>query len=104
MARIRHIASVMLRAGERDFEAGTELPWADAEGKDRNLWTARIKGWFSRTELEEVNHLLARLVNLFAGASSTEDSRLVTLTWVLAPVEDRPVRRGAKEKGGEGKD
>lgn len=93
MAVVKKIASAILRVAEKDFETGVGLPWAEAEGEERNLWAARLKGWLSPAEIRRVNALLNELREIFEGASRREDSRLVALAWVLTPEEDRPVRR-----------
>lgn len=93
MERVRRMASSMARRAERGFADGSRLPWAVAEGVGRNLWAGRLKGWLSPEELREVNALLGGLAEIFDRARRGQGSRLVSLTWILAPEEDRPVRR-----------
>jgi DNA-binding transcriptional ArsR family regulator len=92
------IASAMLRSGDRDFQAGLRSERAVADGRGRNLWPARVKGWLDAGQLREVNELLSRLHDIFHAAGPGDDRTLCALTWCMAPVAAQPVRRPIKEK------
>jgi DNA-binding transcriptional ArsR family regulator len=92
------IASAMLRSSDRDFQAGLRSEKAVAEGRGRNLWSARVKGWLDAGQLREVNELLNRLHSVFHAAGPGDDRTLCALTWSMAPVAAQPVRRPMKER------
>ncbi|HKE15132.1 MAG TPA: helix-turn-helix domain-containing protein [Kofleriaceae bacterium] len=84
----------MLRTAERDFRAGLARAGVIVEGRRRELWAARGKGWLSPAELERVNALLVELGTMLERGPSAARTQLFTLTYVLAPAEARPARRG----------
>jgi hypothetical protein len=90
---VGRFAAGMLRVARRDFEAALGDPGVVVEGKKRVLWAARTKGWVGEEELAEVNQLLARLDEIIHPERSARRDRLVSLTWVLAPVPAKPSRR-----------
>jgi len=92
---VGRVAGSMLRIARRDFDAALAIPGVVAEGPRRALWAARAKGWVSRAELREINALLARLVDLVRRPRDRERAQLVSLCFVLAPIEARPSRRAA---------
>ena len=93
-ATVAKVIGGMLRTAERDF--GRALRGGDAEGAGalRDLWASRLKGWVGDAELREINRLLARLSELLLQPRAAGRDRLVTLAWMLAPIDERPVRRG----------
>jgi len=91
------IVNAMLRTGGRDFQAGLDSNEAVADGAQRNLWGARLKGWLDAGQLREVNKLLEQLHDVFNASAPNPDKTLCALTWSMAPVEAQPVRRPAKE-------
>lgn len=92
---IKKIVAAMLRMTERDFVAGFDEA-ARVSGPERNLNASRQTAWLGRDARQEVNRLLARLQEIFSTASvpSEEDGELQSLTFVMAPLEAKPVRRG----------
>jgi DNA-binding transcriptional ArsR family regulator len=91
---VGRVASGILRVAGRDFSRALADPQSVVEGTGRELWAARSKGWVSATELAEINRLLARLGQLLQRPRKTRDERLVALSWVLAPLDAKPARRG----------
>ena len=91
---VGRVAASVLRVAGRDFARAIEDPDAVVEGSQRELWAARGKGWVGPSELAEINRLLARLMDLLQQPRSARRDRLVALTWVLAPLEPKPPRRG----------
>jgi hypothetical protein len=83
----------VLRVARRDFARALADPTTVADGPRRELWAARGKGWVGSTELAEINRLLARLMDLVQRPRRKPDDRLVALSWVLAPVDEKPARR-----------
>jgi hypothetical protein len=56
-----------------------------------------VKGWVVPRELAELNRLQARAFALLRGARKPRDGgRLMSLTWVHAPVPAKPPRRGTE--------
>lgn len=90
---LRKVVSGMMRIAGRDFNAALADDEVAVEGKRRQLWAARNKGWVSGEELEELNRLLGRLLELFDRPRSEERQHLMSLCFVLAPVAARPKRR-----------
>ena len=91
---VGRVAASVLRVAGRDFERAIADPATVVEGTQRELWAARGKGWVGTGELAEINRLLARLMDLLQQPRSAKRDRLVALTWLLAPLEPRPARRG----------
>lgn len=91
---LHKVVTGMLRIAGRDFSAALADDEVAVEGKRRQLWAARNKGWVSGAELEELNRLLGRLLELFDRPRSDERQHLMSLCFVLAPVTARPKRRG----------
>ena len=83
----------MLRTAERDFSGALNGGDAVGEGPLRDLWASRLKGWVGETDLREINRLLARLSELLLQPREAGRDRLVTLAWMLAPIDDKPLRR-----------
>ncbi len=90
---LRKVVTGMMRIAGRDFNAALADSEVAVEGKRRQLWAARNKGWVSGEELEELNRLLGRLLELFERPRSDEHQHLMSLCFVLAPVAARPKRR-----------
>jgi len=88
----------MLRTAERDFDRALRGSGAVGEGALRDLWASRLKGWVGEADLREINRLLARLSELLMQPREVGRDRLLTLAWVLAPVDDRPLRRSRRPK------
>lgn len=100
-ATVAKVIGGLLRTAERDFRKALRSGEASGEGTLRDLWASRLKGWVGADDLREINHLLARLSELLQQPRAARRDRLVTLAWVLAPIDDRPLRRetGRKARG-----
>lgn len=95
---VGRVAASVLRVAGRDFARALADPDTVVDGPRRELWVARGKGWVDATDLAEINRLLARLMDLVQQPAATPGRarrKLVALSWVLAPVEAKPARRGA---------
>ena len=92
-AAVARVAGGLLRTAERDFAAALRDGTANGEGPLRDLWASRLKGWVGDAELREINRLLVRLGELLKRPRSARRDRLVTLAWMLAPIDGKPVRR-----------
>jgi DNA-binding transcriptional ArsR family regulator len=88
-------AQSLLQVAGRDFQQALDEDEAALEGPRRELWTARNKGWVSGEDLEEINRLIERINELVSQPSSPLRRRLMTFSFVLAPVQPRPKRREA---------
>lgn len=91
--RVKGIAAAATRAARNDFDRGFRPDLAVTEGDRRNLWAARHRAWLADADLHEANELLSRLGEIFSRSGTPGDGTLCSLTWVLAPLEPRPVRR-----------
>jgi DNA-binding transcriptional ArsR family regulator len=93
---VAHAVSSLLRVSDRDFRRALADPDCVVEGPHRQLWAARGKGWVRKEELAEINVLLERLMDLVQRPRDDDDAQLVSITWVLAPVDVKPLRRQPK--------
>src|SRR4051794_13931016 len=92
------VAASVLRVAGRDFKRAIADADVVAEGPLRELWAARNKGWAGDAELAEINRLLMRINVLLRRPRTASRSRLVALSWILAPVDAKPARRGTAAK------
>lgn len=75
-----------------DMQARHPIPaFPDTDGLA--LWVARSKDWVGESELAEINALLTRLLGLLLRQPRSAQDRLVSLSWVLAPIEARSSAR-----------
>ncbi len=94
---VGRVAASMLRVAGRDFSRAIACADTVAEGPRRELWAARGKGWVDDDTLAEINRLLQRLMELVqqpVDARKRAKRRLIALSWVLAPLQDKTKRRG----------
>lgn len=87
--------SGLVQVAETDFQAGMAREGVETEGKRRQLWAARNKGWVSAGELEEANALLERLCELVSQPRDPSRDRSLSLSFVMAPSIVRTRRRSA---------
>jgi predicted ArsR family transcriptional regulator len=90
---VARLVSGLLRTAERDFGRALRSGAAQGEGAQRDLWVSRLKGWVGDADLREINRLLMRLSQLLQQPRDPRRDQLVTLAWVLAPIDDKPLRR-----------
>jgi DNA-binding transcriptional ArsR family regulator len=83
----------LLKVAQQDFLRALDQPDVVVSGKQRELWAARNKGWVSARDLEEVNGLLERLCTLTSQKRDAGRDQLVSLAFVLAPLEQKQKRR-----------
>lgn len=94
---VGRVATSVLRVAGRDFARALADPATVVEGPRRELWVGRGKGWVDPDDLAEINRLIARLNELVQRPLDERPrGKLVALSWVLAPVEAKPARRGEK--------
>jgi DNA-binding transcriptional ArsR family regulator len=86
-------SSGLLKVAQRDFLRALDHPGVVVSGKRRELWAARNKGWVSAQDLEEVNVLLERLCTLTSQKRDAGRDQLVSLAFILAPLEQKQKRR-----------
>lgn len=94
---VGRVAASVLRVAGRDFARAIADRDSVVEGPRRELWAARGKGWVGPDDLAEINRLLGRLMDLLQQPRDARRDRLVSLSWVLAPLEPKPARRRAGE-------
>ena len=90
---VGRVAKSVLSVAGRDFARALADPSTIVEGARRELWAARGKGWVGAQDLAEINRLLVRLMDLLQQPRTTGKARLVSLSWILAPVDAKPARR-----------
>lgn len=90
---LSRLVRAMLRTAERDFRAAVGSEQARPDGDRRTLWAGRRHAWLSARDLERVNGLLDRLVEIMTRARNPANGELCTLTLVLAPRASRAGRR-----------
>lgn len=93
---LTRVVGSLLRMAKRDFAAALRRPDTVVEGKRRELWAARSKGWVTVEELAEINRLLARLNEVMHRPRTAQRNQLMSLAYVLAPVAIRPLRRDSR--------
>ena len=88
------VVASMLREATRTFARGM-LRRPVVEGRRRNLWAGRRTGWLTPSELQELNTLLGRIIQLMEqGTPGREKARLYAMTFALSPFgSDRAVKR-----------
>ena len=96
---VAQVVGGMLRTAERDFAKALRSGTASGAGELRDLWASRLKGWVNDAELREINRMLVRLAELLQQPRDPRRSRLVTLAWMLAPIDGKPLRRAAPRRG-----
>jgi DNA-binding transcriptional ArsR family regulator len=66
------------------------------DGPRRELWTTHVNGWLSDAELEEVNRLFRRLVEVISHASVDQSTgrKAFELTLALSPATQKAPARG----------
>jgi DNA-binding transcriptional ArsR family regulator len=99
---VAQVVSGMLRTAERDFAKALRGGSASGAGELRDLWASRLKGWVGDDELREINRMLVRLAELLQQPRDPHRNRLVTLAWMLAPIDDKPLRRAGGGKAARG--
>jgi len=90
---VARLVSGLLRTAERDFGRALRSGAAQGEGAQRDLWASRLKGWIGGADLREINRLLVRLSQLLQQPRDPRRDQLITLAWILAPIDDKPLRR-----------
>jgi len=95
---VAQVVAGMLRTAERDFARALRGGAASGSGELRDLWASRLKGWVNDAELREINRMLVRLAELLQQPRDPRRNRLVTLAWMLAPIDGKPLRRASGGK------
>lgn len=98
---LRGFVRGLLQVAEHDFGDALTNEDVVTQGEERELWAARNKGWLSGDELAEVNGLLERLCTLMSRPRTPERNHLLSCTFVLAPHQALPKRRGIGDIEGE---
>jgi hypothetical protein len=98
-ATVAKVVGGLLRTAERDFGKALRSGSAIGEGALRDLWASRLKGWVGDEDLREINRLLVRLSELLQQPRDGRRARLVTLAWMLAPIDEKPLRRRSGARG-----
>ncbi|MFM2044669.1 MAG: hypothetical protein RLY86_3245 [Pseudomonadota bacterium] len=93
LSELGPFARGLLKIAVQDFEDALGTEGVVVDGRRRELWASRNKGWLSPGDVEEVNALLERLTTLTSQPKARGRDRLMSLAFVLTPVNPRPKRR-----------
>ena len=83
---LTNVTASMLRSAGRGFARATTRRSTRVGGPQRELWAARTRGWLTRDQLEEVNRIMSRLIQLLSSGTPPEDACAYEVTFVLSPV------------------
>jgi len=86
-ARVTQIVASMLRLGVRDFRRGLQQRDVCVSGPQREIWAQRRTARLTAAQIEQVNSLIARLSQQFAGVHGR--GRMYAVTVVLTPLKGR---------------
>jgi len=92
-AAVGRVVDGLITTAQRDFHAALALPGTVTDGSARELWAGRSRGWVNDRQLAEANRLLQRLQDLLQGPRRPGQDRLVSLSFVLAPLAPQSKRR-----------
>lgn len=92
-AELRAFAHGLLQVARGDFESALKKGDARVVGEERELWASRNKGWLSPDDVAEMNALLERLSALTSQTKAVGRDRLISLAFVVAPIDPKPKRR-----------
>lgn len=87
--------SGLVKITDTDIKAALSMDDVVVDGKARELWAARNKGWVSQQDLLEINRLLERLCTLTSHVRRSEDDRLINFSFALSPAKRKSRRRPA---------
>jgi DNA-binding transcriptional ArsR family regulator len=94
---VNRVVLSMSRIAYRDFEAAANDGQAEVQGPRRNLRGSRIKGALDARQLEEMNCLYERMVEIMsAPPRDPENATLHAVTFLMSPL--RPSDRAAKTR------
>jgi DNA-binding transcriptional ArsR family regulator len=96
VAELRAFANGLLQVAGRDFARALDSGDAAVAGTGRELWASRNKGWLGPEDVAEVNALLERLSELTSQPKAARRDRLISLAFVLAPIDAKPKRRTSR--------
>jgi len=90
---VTKVVDRLLQTAKRDFHNAMDEPDTIIEGEARELWAGRNKGWVNQKKLAEINRLLERAQQLLQGPRRAGCDKLVSLSFVIAPLKAKPGRR-----------
>ena len=86
IAAITQVVGSMLRSALRAFRRSF-VPGAEVEGPRRTVWAGRRTARLSPEQLEEVNALIARVVDVLGESrGAKQEGRLYSFTFALSPL------------------
>ncbi|MBL0928182.1 MAG: helix-turn-helix transcriptional regulator [Phycisphaerales bacterium] len=88
--------SAMLRITDRNFKRSVDAGDVIIDGKSRNTWVGRLKGWLTKEEVAEVNTKIADIVQLFTRHKREPGTELHAITSVFMPLRPKDHRRPGK--------
>ena len=90
------VVAAMMRSAERRFRRAFRPGKAVVDGPHRDLWAGRCQGWLNDDDLEQVNELLATILQIMRSRQQPADdsAKRREITFVLAPLLERTRARG----------
>ncbi|GMQ82253.1 MAG: hypothetical protein BMS9Abin05_1698 [Rhodothermia bacterium] len=83
----------LLSTAAREYEIGFGLPGAVTRGEEINVLANRRVAWLTDEEFSKVKKHLSALDEILKGGTKRENTQLFAFTFVLSPLEMRPIRR-----------
>ncbi len=98
--RIGPVIDGILRLARRDVRRAFARSGSVVEGRNRDTWGARARGWLDPRELRRANRLLELLLALVNSGAPRAGAKPVALVFALTPLEAKPEsRRTARSRG-----
>ena len=85
------VVAAMMRSAERRFRRAFRPGRSVVAGPRRDLWAGRCQGWLSDDDLDQVNELLATILQIIRARQqpAAEGAKRRELTFVLVPLLER---------------
>lgn len=96
-AAVGRIVASMLRLTERQYAEALRRRGRARHRGPREEWAARVTGWLTAAERDELMRALARLNAAVQSRSRDGRRRLHAFTFVVAPIDARARRRTARQ-------
>ncbi len=92
-ADITKVIAAAQRLSLRDFRARLAAGDSSISGPEREVWGARVRGFITKSQLQEVNSHLASILKIVRTAKQPalkSTGRIMSVSFVLTPVAPEP--------------